>query len=441
MNIFENFHLTFMLAAEILLAVLVLLTIIIGLQKIKRKELVIKIFSQKGAHYFARALQFFAVLWFAGFVANLTGIPLGEYLKEPFIESNHVRITPYTLILIVSELIFVLIIRQLILYLIRVWQQSKELKPSQMRTLLTVLDILLWGGAILITLSVMHLPVKTLFAFPLITFKDNNTLTVGNVISIILVFSLTNWFLSVLQEIFLNIGQRDPESRPRRKTMFTVFKYLVWVLIIILSLETMGVKISVLVASSAALFVGIGLGIQDIFKDLISGVFLHFEKNLTQGDVIESKGIVGEVKEMGLRTTKIMTRDNIFMMIPNHQFISEPIINWSHANQNTRFNVEVGVAYGSDVHKVEEILLKCASGHKKIANSPKPFVRFLNFGNSSLDFQLFFWTEKTFIVENIKSDIRFLIYQAFAENGIQIPFPQQDVYIKEFTKPEGAQKT
>ncbi len=421
---------------QIALALIVLTLIIILLQKIKKYPAVIKIYSEKGAHYFARALQIFSLFWFTGFIAHMSGIPLADYLKYAFIDTAHLKVTPFTFIIIISELFVVLIFRQIIIHFIRVWQQKKSLKASQMRTLHTVIELIIWGSAVFFILSIMDLPVKTLFGFSLITFKDNNTLTVGNVISIVLVFSLTNWILSVLQDIFLNIGPKDQESQPRRKTMFTIFKYLVWVLIIILSLETMGVKISVLIASSAAIFVGIGLGIQDIFKDLISGVFLHFEKNLTQGDVIESKGIVGEVKEMGLRTTKIITRDNIFMMIPNHQFISEPVINWSHATQNTRFNVEVGVAYGSDVKKVEQILLSCASGHNKIADDPKPFVRFLNFGNSSLDFQLFFWTEKTFVVENIKSDIRFTIYQAFAENDIQIPFPQQDVYIKEIKNKE-----
>lgn len=408
--------------------------ILYALQKFKKTPIFIKVFTTQGSHYLTRSLQIFTVLWYLAIMSSIIGLKLFQFLRQPIIDTQNFRITPYTFIILISELFIVFIIRQFILYFIHHWQEKKNLKPSITRTLTIVVELLLWSTAILLALGFMQLPVKTVFSFTLFTISRTKIFTVGNAISLILIFTLTNWVLSVLQELFLNIGVKDNESLPRKKTLFIVFKYLVWVLIIILSLETVGVKISVLIASSAALFVGIGLGLQEIFKDLISGIFLHFEKNLTLGDIIESKGIVGEVKELGIRTTKILTRDNIFMMIPNHQFITEPVINWSHAVQETRFFVEIGVAYGSDAMQVQKILLSCAEGHQYITTQPAPFVRFLNFGNSSLDFQLFFWTNKTFIVENIKSDIRFKIYQEFKEQHIQIPFPQQDVYIKEYPK-------
>lgn len=416
---------------------LALVVIIYSLHKLRKATLFTKIFSSQGSHYLIGFIQIFTVLWYLAIMSSLIGLKLFEFLRQPIIDTHNFRITPYTFIILVSELFIVFIIRQFLLYYIRLWQEKKHINPSQTRTLVIVLELLLWSTAIFLALEFMRLPVRTVFSFVLFTVNRVKTFTVGNAISIILVFALTNWVLSVLQELFLNIGARDNDSLPRKKTMFLIFKYLIWVLIIILSLETFGVKISVLIASSAALFVGIGLGLQEIFKDLISGIFLHFEKNLKLGDIIESKGIVGEVKEMGIRTTKILTRDNIFMMIPNHQFITEPVINWSHAVQETRFSVNIGVAYGSDVMQVQKILLSCAKGHQYITSNPVPFVRFLNFSNSSLDFQLFFWTDKTFIVENIKSDIRFKIYQEFKEHNIQIPFPQQDVYIKELPKDNG----
>ncbi|MDD2322424.1 MAG: mechanosensitive ion channel [Bacteroidales bacterium] len=405
-----------------------------GLQKLKKKVFVIKIFSPHGANYLLRTLQFFAMLWFLAFISSFLGIQLFEFLRTPIIDTTNFRLTPYTFIILFSEFLLVFILRHTIHYFIRRWQHKRQLPKPRLRTLFIVLEIVIWGAALLVALSVMDIPIRTFLAFPLIITKENKAFTIGNAISIILVLTLTNWVLSVIQEIFLNISTQDPEARPRKKTMFKIFQYFVWVIIIILSLDTIGVKISVLIASSAALFVGIGLGLQEIFKDLISGIFLHFEKTLLPGDVIESKGMIGEVKELGIRTTKILTRDNIFVMVPNHYFITEPVINWSHHSQSTRFSVEVGVAYGSDVSQVKKILQECAKDHEHIATEPLPFVRFNNFGNSSLDFQLFFWTERTFIVENIKSDIRFKVYKAFAEANIQIPFPQQDVYIKEYKK-------
>ena len=149
------------------------------------------------------------------------------------------------------------------------------------------------------------------------------------------------------------------------------------------------------------------------------------------GDIVEiQENIVGRVIEIGLRTSKIETRDNIIMVVPNSKFVTDIVINWSHIEKKTRFHVDVGVAYGSDVEKVTKALLKCAEDQKNISPSPKPFVRFNDFGNSSLDFQLFFWTTDTFNVESIKSEIRYKIDAAFRKNDIQIPFPQRDIHIK-----------
>lgn len=214
-------------------------------------------------------------------------------------------------------------------------------------------------------------------------------------------------------------------------SIFLIIKYLLWVFAIILILETIGVNLTLLIAGSAALLVGLGLGLQQIFRDIVSGVFMLFERNLKVGDVVELESdMIGRVEQIGLRTSKIRTRDNIITIVPNSYFIDDRVVNWSHMEQKTRFHVDVGVAYGSDVQLVEKVLLEVAKDNKDITHDPKAFVRFLDFGNSSLDFQLFFWTTSSFEVENIKSDLRFAIDRAFRENKITIPFPQRDLHIK-----------
>ncbi|MCF8233258.1 MAG: mechanosensitive ion channel [Bacteroidales bacterium] len=214
-------------------------------------------------------------------------------------------------------------------------------------------------------------------------------------------------------------------------SIFLIIKYLLWVFAIILILETIGVNLTLLIAGSAALLVGLGLGLQQIFRDIVSGVFMLFERNLKVGDVVELESdMIGRVEQIGLRTSKIRTRDNIITIVPNSYFIDDRVVNWSHMEQKTRFHVDVGVAYGSDVQLVEKVLLKVAKDNKDITHDPKAFVRFLDFGNSSLDFQLFFWTTSSFEVENIKSDLRFAIDRAFREHKITIPFPQRDLHIK-----------
>ncbi|MDZ7741676.1 MAG: mechanosensitive ion channel [Bacteroidota bacterium] len=230
--------------------------------------------------------------------------------------------------------------------------------------------------------------------------------------------------------IFRQINKQRVE-KGTASSIYMIIKYLIWIVVIGLILETIGIKLTFLIAGSAALLVGLGLGLQNIFTDLVSGFFMLFERNIKVGDVVELEDdMIGRVEQVGLRTSKIKTRDNIISIVPNHKFINDRVINWSHLDHKTRFYVNVGVAYGSDVELVKTVLLKVAEKNKDITHNPASFVRFLDFGNSSLDFQLFFWTERSFEVENIKSDLRFEINRAFRENKITIPFPQRDVHIK-----------
>jgi small-conductance mechanosensitive channel len=215
-------------------------------------------------------------------------------------------------------------------------------------------------------------------------------------------------------------------------SVFLIIKYFIWVIIIIVTLDTIGVQVSILLASIAALLVGVGMGIQQLFNDLASGIIILIERNLKIGDIIQlDDGTVGRVLSIRLRTSMIKSRDDIVMIIPNSKFVNDKIINWSHLDKTTRFHIDVGVAYGSDVLKVKKVLLQCAEQNKAVTSKPKPFVRFLNFGDSSLDFQLYFWSAQTFEVENLKSELRFAINEEFINNDIQIPFPQRDVHIKQ----------
>jgi len=261
---------------------------------------------------------------------------------------------------------------------------------------------------------------------------ENFNITVYNLIATILILVITRIIIGIIYKIFKRrIFTNNNIDLGKSHSIYQLIKYVLWVIAIVLSLETIGIKITFLLAGSAALLVGLGLGLQQVFKDIVSGLFLLFEGNLKLNDVVElDDGEIGKVKEINFRTTKIETRDNIILVVPNAKFIDANVINWSHIQKKTRFYVQVGVAYGSDVTLVEKVLLDCAAKHKDVTKSPKPFVRFSDFGSSSLDFQIFFWTDKSFEVENIKSDLRFEIDKQFRENKIQIPFPQRDVHIK-----------
>ncbi len=232
---------------------------------------------------------------------------------------------------------------------------------------------------------------------------------------------------------FVKKGRLDA----RNKTSFYLLaKYLVWIVSLLLALEIIGFKITLLLAGSAALLVGLGLGLQQIFSDIVSGIFLLVEGSVKIGDIMEVDGLVGKVTEINLRTSDIQTRDGIVIIVPNHKFITENVVNWSHNASTTRFQVDIGVAYGTDPEKMKAILSECAKEHPDVYSQEPytPIVRLVNFGESSLDFRLLFWSNNAFFIENTKSDLRFLIVKKLAENKIEIPFPQRDIHIKNNSK-------
>jgi small-conductance mechanosensitive channel len=256
-------------------------------------------------------------------------------------------------------------------------------------------------------------------------------ITVDSIVIVVVILLATFAGLKIVRGLFKKFIRKNETERRSYWSVYFILRYVVWVIVIVLLLETSGVKVSVLLAGLTALLVGVGFGIQQLFSDLASGLVLLFERNLQMNDVIQLEdGTVGKVIQMGLRTSKIKTRDDIILVVPNSKFVNDVIINWSQMDYNTRFSVEVGVAYGSDTKLVTEILLKCARQNGKISNAPAPFVRFNNFGDSSLDFQLFFWVMEPFFVEHTKSLLRYAIDDEFRKNGVQIPFPQRDVHIK-----------
>jgi small-conductance mechanosensitive channel len=182
-------------------------------------------------------------------------------------------------------------------------------------------------------------------------------------------------------------------------------------------------------AASAALLVGLGLALQELFQDVIGGVFIFIDKSLLVGDIVEVDGKVARVIEVKLRITRAITRDDKIVVIPNHKFISEIIINYTQNHKTTREFVKIGVAYGSDVKKVEALLVQSVEEQRGVLKSPKPFVLFEDFGESALQFSVLFFITDSFSDPRIKSEIRYRIDQLFRENNISIPFPQRDIHV------------
>lgn len=212
--------------------------------------------------------------------------------------------------------------------------------------------------------------------------------------------------------------------------LYQIIKYVVWVIAIVSILDTIGVNINVLLASSAALLVGVGLGLQQTFNDIISGIILLSERSIKVGDLLEVDGDIVKIQNIGLRTSTGLNRDEISIIIPNSLITTNKVINWSHQSKKARFRIDVGVAYGSDVDKVIKILEESTAEHPDVTETGIVEARLYNFGNSSLDFGVLFYSKNIFRIHKVKSDIRRTINKKFIENGITIPFPQMDVHMK-----------
>ncbi|MFH1320047.1 MAG: mechanosensitive ion channel domain-containing protein [Bacteroidota bacterium] len=258
---------------------------------------------------------------------------------------------------------------------------------------------------------------------------ENFTLALYHILIVIAIIALTKLALLAIKKVMYREQLTKKIGPGKQHALFQIIKYFLIVIAIAIVLESIGIKVTILLAGSAALLVGLGFGLQQTFSDFISGIILLFEGTIKIGEIIEVEGIVGRVKKIGLRTTEIETRDDIIMIMPNSKFTAEKVINWSHNMKYTRFIITVGVAYGSDTELVKNVLLECANENNFVANNPEPRVRFKDFGDSSLDFELLFYSDNMFRIERVKSDIRFMIDKKFRENGIHIPFPQRDVHV------------
>ncbi|MCH8903163.1 MAG: mechanosensitive ion channel [Bacteroidetes bacterium] len=255
-------------------------------------------------------------------------------------------------------------------------------------------------------------------------------LTPYHILLIIIVLVLSKVVLVVVKKLFNRQKVINRFDRGQRFALYAMVKYLIIIIAVTTILQSLGLNLNIVLGASGALLLGLGFGLQQIFRDFISGIILLMEGTIKVSDIIEVEGIVGKVKRIGFRTSEIETRDNIVIIMPNSAFTGDKVINWSHNKENTRFDIKIGVAYGSDVELVKKVLLDCVKEHKEIINDPAPSVRFDDFGDSSLDFRLVFRSNSMFRIEKTKSHLRFIIDRKFRENGIEIPFPQRDIHIK-----------
>lgn len=216
-----------------------------------------------------------------------------------------------------------------------------------------------------------------------------------------------------------------------RVAVGSIVKYTLLVVGFIVIFQTAGINLSSITILFGALGIGIGFGLQNVTNNFVSGLIILFERPIKVGDRIEVANIAGDVVDISMRATTIVTNDNISIIVPNSQFISETVINWSHTDRNVRFNFPVGVSYKEDPETVRKILLEIASDNPGVLKNPKPDVLFSEYADSAMIFNLRVWTREYINRPGVlKSQLYYEVARRFREQGIEIPFPQRDVHIK-----------
>jgi len=260
---------------------------------------------------------------------------------------------------------------------------------------------------------------------------SNFKLTIGSLFYLIFIVIISRILITIIRIILQRIAKtKSWIDEGGRYTIVQLSKYFIYTIAFVIAIQGLGINITFLIAGSAALFVGIGFGLQSILGDVFSGVILLFDGSIKVGDVVEMPSEeICKVEHIFIRTSQLKTLDGKIIIVPNSNLTKDNVINWSISEKVTRFHVSVGVAYGSDTQKVKDILYQCALKHPHVEKRRNIAVILEDFGDYSLQFKVFFWAKKTWEILNIKSDIRFAIDQAFRQNNIKIPYPQRDLHI------------
>lgn len=261
------------------------------------------------------------------------------------------------------------------------------------------------------------------------------TLSFSHILVIITIFFGAKMLLNIVSiYISKRLRNRPNFSAGTEYIYIQIAKYIIYIFAVVSVLKAMELDLSLLITGSLGLFVGIGLGLQDVFKDMFSGFVLLFEGNVRVGDIVEisnggkSDAIVAKILRINVRTTQIETREGNVLILPNSKLTQEFVENWSHGSELSRFMIDVSVAYGTDGELVSRLLKQAALAHPKVRKSHPVDVRLTHFGSNGLDLSLVFWADQSWDINLHKSEIRFEIDRLFREYKISIPFPQNVIH-------------
>jgi small-conductance mechanosensitive channel len=260
----------------------------------------------------------------------------------------------------------------------------------------------------------------------------SSKITVASLIALVCLVALVIVAERIARRYFITrLLQRTHLEPSMQFALARVLGYALLGLGFFISLQMVGVNLTSLGFLAGAVGVGFGFGLQNIISNFISGLIILAERPIAIGDRVEIGGVAGQVREISLRSTTVITNDNMAIIVPNADFITQRVTNWSYEDPRVRFRVPFGVAYGTDLPKLRKLMLEVATEHPKALKEPEPELFFVGFGDSSLNFELAVWSsESTTSPRRFRSELFFAIEKKLRESGIEIPYPQQDLHVR-----------
>ena len=240
------------------------------------------------------------------------------------------------------------------------------------------------------------------------------------------------WLATIVSETMESRLRHSPNLTPSVQVLFgKLLKFSLVTIAVLAAIATTGMDMTALAVFGGAIGVGIGLGLQRVIANLFSGVILLLDKSIKPGDVVAVAGTYGWVNTLGGRYVSVVTRDGIEHLIPNEEFITTRVENWTHSDSKIRLKIPIGVHYQSDVERALALCVECAAKVPRVLADPAPVCQLRAFGDSSVDLELRLWVGDPMNgVNNVRSDTLRLIWKAFHEEGIEIPYPQRDLHLR-----------
>lgn len=339
------------------------------------------------------------------------------------------------------------IMRRIIQNSIRIYMQSANIDLGGRRMVwLRLFSQSVYLVAIYVAILSLKFNNKDITIADFLSFKvielPNFSLDFRDILVIISVFFGAKIVVN-LTKIFISRKFNNSRNRDVAKeyVYVQVAKYIIYVFSILLCFQILEIDLTLFLTGSAALLVGVGLGLQDVFKDMFAGVVMLVENNVRVGDIVEIGGntitsgmsnesMVVKILKINVRTTQIQTREGNVLIIPNNQLTSSPVENWSHGSELTRFSIKVTVEYNSDIELIKKLLIQAATTHPKVKKEQPITVLLTNFGDKGLELELYFWADQSWEILFYKSEIRFEIDRLFREHKITIPYPKRSVHVE-----------